>query len=61
MKVNVDGASGGVPAKVSCGGMFRDHFGNHVGSFACNLCHENALFTKLMGTILKIDQAIDHN
>lgn len=55
MKVNVGGASGGVPVKVACGGIFRDHLRNHVGSFACNLGNVNALFTELMRVILAIE------
>ncbi|KAI5447197.1 hypothetical protein KIW84_014883 [Lathyrus oleraceus] len=55
--VNVYGACDGVPVKAACGGISRDHLGNHAGSFACNLGHENALFAKLMGVILAIEHS----
>lgn len=57
MKVNVYGACDGVPVKAACGGISMDHLGNHVGSFACNLGHENALFAEFMGAILAIEHS----
>ncbi|KAI5434662.1 hypothetical protein KIW84_021477 [Lathyrus oleraceus] len=48
MKVNLDGVFGGVPVMAAYGDIFKDHFENHVGSFACNLGNANALFAELM-------------
>lgn len=59
-KVNVAGASGGVPIKAACGGIFKSHLGNHDGSFASNLDNENALFAELMRVILAIKHAHAH-
>ncbi|CAK8576871.1 unnamed protein product [Lathyrus sativus] len=58
IKVNIDGASGGDPINAACGGIFRDHFGNHIESFACNLGPVNSLFAELMGAILAIEHAL---
>lgn len=59
MKVKMDETFGGVSVKVSCGGIFRDHFSNHVGR--CNFNNVNVLFTDFMKTILTIEHAYAHD
>ena len=57
IKLNIDGASGGSPIKVACGGMLRNHLGKHLGNFACNLPPINAFFVEITGAILAMEWA----
>lgn len=61
VKVNIDEACSGDPLRAACGDMFRNHPGEHLGSFACNLPPNNALFVEIMGEILAMEYVVSCN
>lgn len=60
-KVNMDGVVCGSPYNSARGGIFRDHKGDHLGSFSCNLGHDNALFSEIMVVILALELDASHH
>ncbi|PNX92042.1 ribonuclease H [Trifolium pratense] len=58
MKVNTDGSF--LENSSACGGIFRDHNGNHFGSFASKLPHFSVLHTEFMALILAFELAASH-
>lgn len=61
IKLNTNGVSCSTPLMEARGGIFRDHNGDHLGSFVCNLGPKNALLTKLMRVIMTTEHAITYN
>ncbi|XP_058770393.1 uncharacterized protein LOC131644024 [Vicia villosa] len=61
IKCNTDGTSAGTPQIAACGGIFRDHAGNHLGSFSNRIGHGNAFVAELVGAILAIEIAKQKN
>lgn len=61
IKVNVDGASGGIPLHAACGSIFVNHSSEHLGSFACNLDTVNVFSAEIMGAILTMEYAAAQN
>ncbi|MCI00496.1 RNA-directed DNA polymerase (Reverse transcriptase), partial [Trifolium medium] len=57
-KVNMGGSV--VNNIAACGGIFRDHLGNHVGSFSQNLGMVSVLHAELMAIILALELAATH-
>lgn len=57
VKVNTNDASCGTSVLAPCEDIFRDHDGNHLDNFACNLGSENALYAEIMGVILAMKHA----
>lgn len=47
IKANTDGASASNPGPSSCGGIFRNKNGDHLGSFVIPLGHDNAFSANL--------------
>ncbi|XP_019432659.1 PREDICTED: uncharacterized protein LOC109339643 [Lupinus angustifolius] len=57
VKVNIDGSAHGSPGHARGGGIFRDHHGAFIASFATYLAINNALFAELHTTILSVEIA----
>ncbi|MCI38443.1 hypothetical protein A2U01_0059671, partial [Trifolium medium] len=51
-KVNTDGSVVGNSA--TCGGIFRDHMADHVGSFAMNIGLGFVLYAEIFAIILAL-------
>ncbi|XP_058761210.1 uncharacterized protein LOC131634556 [Vicia villosa] len=61
IKCNTDGAASGIPLRAACGGIFRDHVGNHKGSFSKFIDDGNSLVAELYGAILAVEIAKQRN
>ncbi|KAI5434431.1 hypothetical protein KIW84_021320 [Lathyrus oleraceus] len=61
VKCNTDGASVGVSGVAACGGIYRDHSGNHLGRFSMSIGVGNALMTELTTATMTIEIAKDKN
>ncbi|XP_058776557.1 uncharacterized protein LOC131650867 [Vicia villosa] len=59
IKRNIDGVATGSPSISSCGGIFRDHMGDHIGSF-CNFLGEGiSELAEYSGVMVAIEKAQD--
>ncbi|XP_058756625.1 uncharacterized protein LOC131629842 [Vicia villosa] len=59
IKGNIDGVASGSPSISSCGGIFRDHMGDHIGSF-CNFLGEGiAELAEYSAVMVAIEKAQD--
>lgn len=43
------------PPLTACGRIFRNHYGEHLINFACNMDKESVLFAEIMGAILAME------
>lgn len=59
VKCNTDGAYVGVPSVASCGGIYRDYNGSHLGSFSMNIGVGNALLAEFTTYMIVIEIAKD--
>jgi len=57
IKCNTDGAAGGIPSNVACGGIFRNNEVECIGCFARNLGLGSSLFVELSGAMHAIEIA----
>jgi len=55
LKVNTDGSV--VGSLGACGGLFRDHFGAFLGTFASNIGTSFVFFVEIYGFILAMEFA----
>ncbi|XP_058726342.1 uncharacterized protein LOC131597680 [Vicia villosa] len=57
IKCNTDGAASGIPLRAACGGIFRDHVGNHKGKFSKFTGAGSSLVEELYGAMLTVEIA----
>lgn len=50
-----------VPGVVVCGGIYRDHSGNHLGSFSMNIEIVNAFMAELTVVMMVIEITKEKN
>lgn len=58
IKGNINDASIRTPNTIAYGGIFRDHYANHLGNFSSFLGSDNSLFVELVGAILAMEHAL---
>lgn len=61
VKCNTDGAASGISGLAGAGGIFRDSYADHLGSFTLKVENGNALKAELVGAMTAIEIAASNN